>query len=184
VQYKYGKDSGVKHLVDGSKVGNGQYTVYNDHVNNENGVMKDANGNTVNNHRNIIKGDNYTIFAGTTNESVNAETLYENFFGTSYVGPNNPTDYNGNDNYDYIPRNPSEMPAYRHDKAYDAIPTAGIIGALLDLRTLKADYRLVKESWDIARNPAMSAKDRDIAMKTAIGFATVMRIKIKLTTGF
>jgi hypothetical protein len=184
VDKKYGENSGVKHLADGSKVGNGQYTVYNDHKNNKDGIVKDNNGNVINNDRTILQGKGYTVFAGVTDKSVNAETLHKNFFGTSYIGPTNPKDYNGNDNYDYIPRNPSEMPAYRHDIAYEAIGTAGITGALLDLRTLKADYRLVKESWDISRNPAMPAKDRNIARKTAIGFGTVMGIKIKLTTPF
>ena len=31
VNEKYGKDFGVKHLADGSQVGNGKYTVYNDY---------------------------------------------------------------------------------------------------------------------------------------------------------
>ncbi|MDD4210521.1 MAG: RHS repeat-associated core domain-containing protein [Bacteroidales bacterium] len=184
VNKKYGENSGVTHLADGSKVGNGQYTVYNDHKNNRDGVIKDKNGNVVNNDRTILQNEGYTIFAGVTDKSINAETLHNNFFGTSYIGPNNPKDYNGDDNYDYIPRNPSEMPAFRHDQAYDAIGTAGIKGALLDLRTLKADYRLIKECWDISKNPAMSAKDRSIARKTAIGFGTIMGIKIKLTTPF
>ena len=38
-----------------------------------------------------------------TFESVNAESLHNNYFGSSYIGPDNPKDYNGKDNYDYQP---------------------------------------------------------------------------------
>lgn len=101
VNKKYGESSGVRHLADGTKVGNGQYTVYNDHKGNKNGVVKDVNGKTINPDRTIIYGKDYTLFAGVADESVNAESLHNNYFGSSYIGPDNPKDYNGKDNYDY-----------------------------------------------------------------------------------
>ena len=61
VNKKYGESSGVRHLADGTKVGNGQYTVYNDHKGNKNGVVKDVNGKTINPDRTIIYGKDYTL---------------------------------------------------------------------------------------------------------------------------
>ncbi len=148
VNKKYGESSGVRHLADGTKVGNGQYTVYNDHKGNKNGVVKDANGNTINPDRTIIYGKGYTLFAGVTDESVNAESLHNNMFGSSYIGADNPKSYNGEDNYDYQPTwSPTEMAAYRHDKAYDAVGAEGVSGALLNQRTKCAD-----QLWGLKQN--------------------------------
>ena len=163
VNKKYGENSGVRHLADGSKVGNGQYTVYNDHKNNKNGVVKDANGNVVNNDRTIIYGKNYTIFAGVTDKSVNAETLHKNLFGTSYTGGNNPKDYEGSDNYDYIPKNMSELASIRHDKAYDAA-NAGIFY----FKTINADLKFAAESF-MYSNPSINPDPIDRARAIAGG---------------
>jgi hypothetical protein len=180
VDKKYGENSVVKHLADGSKVGNGQYTVYNDHENNKNGVVKDANGNVVNNDRTILQGEGYTVFAGVTDKSVNAETLHKNWFSSSYIGPNNPEDYNGNDNYDYKPIwSPTEMAAYRHDKAYAAAEVKGILGALFNQKVLSADVQLVSECMQIARNPSVSQSEKSRANKIAIGFSIISVNKIK-----
>jgi len=172
VDKKYGQNAGVKHLADGSKVGDGQYTVYNDHKNNRDGVMKDANGNAVNNDRNIIYGDKYTLFAGTTDGSVNAETLHKNWLdNSSYIGPNNPRDYNGKDNYDYKPTwSPTEMAAYRHDQFYDALGVKGPLGALSS-RTKCADLMLINECKQIMNNPNVSASERSRAKSMSTGFS-------------
>ena len=174
VDNKYGKNSGVRHLADGSKVGNGQYTVYNDHQDNINGVVKDANGTTINPDRTIIYGKDYTLFAGMTDASVNAETLRKNMFGSSYIGPNNPKDYNEDDNYDYKPIwSPTEMAAYRHDKAYDFVGAKGLVGALLNQQTKCADLYLIEECRTIAKDPKMSASERSRARKIAFGFSCI-----------
>ena len=92
----------------------------------------------------IIYGDDYTIF-GTTDESCNAATLHKNYFGTSYTGPHNPLDYNGDYSYQYIPKNRSEFGSIAHDKAYDSANAEGLIGALFNCSegVVKADIRLV-----------------------------------------
>ena len=174
VNKKYGESSGVRHLADGSTVGNGQYTVYNDHEGNKNGVVKDANGKIINPNRTIIYGENYTLFAGMTAESVNAESLHNNMFGSSYIGANNPKDYNEEDNYDYKPTwSPTEMAAYRHDKAYDAVGAEGVFGALLNQRTKCADRCLINECKNIANNPKMNKTERSRARKIAFGFSCI-----------
>ena len=81
----YGANSGVRHLADGTKVCNGQYSVYNDHEENKYGVVKDANGNIVGNHRNIIYGRGFVLFAGVTEESLDPSTLHNNLMKTSYT---------------------------------------------------------------------------------------------------
>ena len=142
VNRKYGEKSGLRHLADGTKVGNGKYTVYNDHVNNTAGVVKDSRGNVVNPDRTIIYGIGYRIFAGVTEESVDATSLHKNITGTSYTGPNNPKNYDGKDNYDYIPRNLSEIFSMIHDKQYDALGMAGTDGVFYHTETWKADLLL------------------------------------------
>ncbi len=174
VNKKYGESSGVRHLADGTKVGNGQYTVYNDHKGNKNGVVKDANGKTINPDRTIIYGKGYTLFAGVTDESVNAESLHNNYFGSSYIGPDNPKDYNGKDNYDYQPTwSPTEMAAYHHDMAYDAVGAEGVSGALFDQRTKCADRCLINECKKIAKDPNVNTSERRRARRIAFGFSCV-----------
>ncbi|MDR0206080.1 MAG: hypothetical protein LBI45_02325 [Bacteroidales bacterium] len=180
VDKKYGKNSGVKHLADGSIVGNGLYTVYNDLINNINGIMKDANGNIVNNDRNIIYGDGYILFAGVTDGSVNAATLHKNLFGSSYIGPNNPQSYGNTtfgirptDNYDYRPTwSPTEMAAYRHDLRYDALNVKGIWGAISN-RTKCADLILIQDCKQIMNDPNVSAYERSRASKMSTGFSII-----------
>ena len=136
--------------------------------------MKDAQGNAVNPDKTIIYGKDYTLFAGVTDASVNAETLHNNMFGSSYIGPNNPKDYNGKDNYDYKPIwSPTEMAAYRHDKAYDAVGAKGLPGALLNQRTKCADQYLIYECKNIAKDPKMNASERSRARKIAFGFSCI-----------
>ncbi|MDD6583067.1 MAG: hypothetical protein PUF10_10405 [Bacteroidales bacterium] len=174
VNKKYGESSGVRHLADGTKVGNGQYTVYNDHERNKNGVVKDAHGKIINPNKTIIYGKGYTLFAGVTDKSVNAESLHNNMFGSSYIGANNPKDYNERDNYDYQPTwSPTEMAAYRHDKAYDAVGAEGVFGALLNQRTKCADRCLINECKNIAKNPNMNKSERSRARKMVFAFSCI-----------
>ena len=153
-------------------VGNGQYTVYNDPINNKNGVMKDANGNIVNPNRTIIYGDNYTLFAGVTDESVNAETLHKNLMGTSYTGPTNPTDYNSNDNFDYYPNNLSEIFSIVHDLQYGDMSAAGINGVFGRTDTWKADMQLAMSNA-VSVNFNKDPIDQARSIGTAIVFGAI-----------
>jgi hypothetical protein len=172
VNKKYGANSGVIHLKDGTRVGNGQYTVYNDHANNINGVVKDVNGNVVNNDKTVLYGDNYTLFAGITEKSLDPATLHTNWLdNSSYIGPKNPKNYNGEYNYDYQPAwSSTEMAARQHDMDYDARGAKGIWGAISP-RTKCADLRLINTCNQIINNPNTSAfeKNRASKMKTVFG---------------
>jgi len=170
VNKKYGENGGVRHLPDGSKVGNGQYTVYN----NDNGILIDNNGNQVSNDRTIIYGDNYTLFAGTTDQSVNAETLHGNLFGSSYIGPNNPKDYTGKkDNHDYQPTwSPTDMAARKHDMSYDVLGAKGVLGAL-KYGTRCADRELIYDSKMVLSNPNSSNQERNRARAMGTTFSII-----------
>jgi RHS repeat-associated protein len=183
IYLRYGFTSGIKYLKDGSKVGNGQYTVYNDHKNNKYGVIKDNKGNVVKNDRNIIYGEKFTIFAGVTDQSVNAKTLHQNLMGSSYIGGNNPKDYSGDENYDYIPYESSELPAMRHDLAYNKANAKGASDALTNTSdaVIKADFRLIKEEFEIANNPKEPLSERNRARATAIGFRIILFNKLNDT---
>ena len=177
VDKKYGNNSGIRHLADGSKVGNGQYTVYNDHINNKNGVAKDANGNALNPNRTIIYGNDYTLFAGVTDESVDAGTLHNNLMGTSYTGPNNPMNYDGkNYNYDYNPKNLSEQFSKIHDIQYDQLGAKGMKGALFQTNTWQADLQLaISNEISIRNNPNLI--DRVRSKMTAVSFGIIGLVK-------
>ncbi len=97
---KYGEKGGVTHIASGTsftkynKDGSvkSQYTFFNDgSEENSYGAVVDANGNLMADDK-IIYGNDFTIF-GTSDNSVNAETLHKNLFGTSYIGPDNPKTY-------------------------------------------------------------------------------------------
>ena len=171
VNRKYGEKAGVRYLADGSKVGNGQYTVYNDHQYNKNGIIFDSKGNQVDPDRTIIYGNNYRIFAGVTDKSVNAESLHKNLMGTSYTGGNNPQSYNQKENYDYIPSNLSELFSMIHDKQYDNLGAAGIKGALFQTNTWKADFLLAaSNAISIPLNPNYTDKTRSAVTAVVFGF--------------
>ena len=165
VDEKYGFDSGYFWLFSGftitigDKSGTATYIFYNDPMQNKYGYVTDGDGNRFN-MANIIYGLHYTIF-GTTDNSVNAETLHKNrFFGSSYIGDNNPKDYNGNDSYQYKPTwSPSEMAARNHDMRYDDIVAKGIIGTMLP-KTQNADMKLIAECIAILKDPNSSPKDK------------------------
>ena len=180
VNEKYGEKSGVKYLANGSKVGNGQYTVYN----RNGGVMKDAKGNKVDPNRTIIYGKNYTLFAGFTDQSLDPTFLHKNMFGSSYIGPNNPACYgkdeNGDiiDNYDYKPTwSPTEMAAYRHDLEYKKAGADGVMDALLCLRVLSADIKLVKDCDKIMNNKSFSYNERMRAAIIGAAFTDIVGFK-------
>jgi hypothetical protein len=150
---KYGEDSGITHLNSGAtmtckdKDGNitAQYTFTNDSKENKYGSVTDINGATLDNSK-IEYGEKYTIF-GTSDNSCNAETLHKNIRHTSYTGPTNPKDYNGNDSYQYMPRNISEYASLGHDLTYDALNAHGPMDAFFNIYTVNADRDLANQSF-------------------------------------
>ena len=172
----YGANSGVRHLADGTKVCNGQYSVYNDHEENKYGVVKDANGNIVRNHKNIIYGRGFVLFAGVTEESLDPSTLHNNLLKTSYTGGNNPKSYNEEDNYDYYSRNLSELFSMTHDQQYAALKAEGLKGVVGTTDTWKADLQLAFSNAVTAPiNPNPIDRARSVA--TAALFAPIVLTK-------
>jgi hypothetical protein len=182
VDNKYGQDAGVSHIKDGTtftaKNKNGDvntYTFTNDSENNLYGTVADKDGNIMPNDQ-IIYGRDYTIF-GTSDNSLNAETLHKNLFGSSYTGPNNPIDYNGNWSYQYNPKNRSEFYSIGHDKSYDAEGAVGIKGALLNTDVLSADWKLAGQNYLNYLNPTAPILDRGRSGATAVGFTLISIFK-------
>ncbi len=173
VNKKYGKFSGVRHLEDGSGVGNDRYSVYNDPESNKYGyIIDNTTGKTVNNDKTIIRGEGYVIYAGVTDESIDASTLHNNYMGTTYTGPHNPKCYNGKDSYDYVPTNLSEFFSITHDLQYYELGAEGLNGALLQTNTWKADLQLAMSNViSIPFNP--DPKDRIRSAATAVAFGLI-----------
>jgi RHS repeat-associated protein len=193
VNKKYGEKSGVTHMADGStltqynKDGSvkSQFTFTNDAKDNKYGTVTDMDGNVMDNSQ-ITYGSNYTIF-GTSDDSVNAETLHQNFFGTSYTGPNNPLTYGNEslgiapqDSYQYLPRNLSEAASMRHDQAYDSQNAHGIAGALFNTNVIGADMELTKRNIENANRSYAPTKDRARSAATAVGFGAISAWKLLL----
>ncbi|MBL7712498.1 MAG: hypothetical protein JNL13_08550 [Chitinophagaceae bacterium] len=88
------------------------------------------------------------------------KTLNRNWFSSSYIGPYNPKDYKGKDNYDYIPKSLGEYPAISHDKSYEKVGAYGITGVLFDTRTINADLQLFVESFGMFSSPYFDLKTR------------------------
>jgi hypothetical protein len=123
----------------------------------------------------IIYGSNFTIF-GTSDNSVNAETLHSNWIG-SYIGPNNPKDYSGDDSYQYKPVwSPTEMAAFNHDLGYDALGARGIGGALSP-STKCVDTRLIYDCQQVLKNPNSSPQEKSRARKIITGFSVINFLK-------
>ena len=192
VNKKYGEDGGVTHLATGTtmtkynKDGSikSQYTFFNDGgEHNEYGAVVDANGNLMADDQ-IIYGKDFTIF-GTSDNSVNAETLHINLFSgarTSYTGANNPKTYGSKDlgispedSYQYMPRNLSEYPTMGHDLRYDAKGAKGPYDAILEKKTIGADIKLAIGSAGIMLHPGVPAKDRARAVAVAFDVISVWK---------
>ena len=125
----------VTHIPDGTQISIGEntYTFNNDLKENKYGTV--LKNDVLQDNSKIIYGNNYIIF-GSTDESCNAATLHNNYFGTSYTGPYNPLDYSNKYSYQYIPQNRSEYGSMIHDRMYDIAGAEGIKGALLNNTTL------------------------------------------------
>ena len=184
---KYGKDSGIAHLAtghtkyifndDGSVT---QYTFINDSKENKYGRVM-MNG-TLTDNSEIIYGNSYTIF-GTTDNSVNAETLHKAMFGSSYIGPNNPRAYNKKESYQYYPRGAADQAAFQHDLDYDKLGASGTIDAFTNPNTYPADKALVDRCKAIIKNPNSNPRDVAQARKIAAFFGFIKTYKEPIYSG-
>ena len=139
---KYG--SNALHLDEGSTVtsvtngqadGEFQYTLH------DNGTVTNSNDDVMDNTQNIEARDK-TIFSNCS-DCLNPGTLNKNYFGTNYIGPDNPMKYNGNSDYSIAPTE-FELPAFLHDKDYDNIGAKGANGLLKNMAALNADNSFVE----------------------------------------
>ncbi|MDH6310470.1 RHS repeat-associated protein [Dysgonomonas sp. PFB1-18] len=184
---KYGSNNFVMHLSSGSSMtrynANGemtaQFTFFNDGSNsNEYGAVIDVHGNLMPDDK-IIYGNDFTIF-GTSDNSVNAETLHKNLFPsalslifgppTSYTGSNNPLAYNGELSYQYKSRNRSELGSMVHDIIYTLNGAGGENDAFFNTSVRDADLFLVNYNIINALRPSTSRVDRNRSLGTAILF--------------
>ena len=188
---KYGTDNFVMHLSSGSSMTRynssgemtAQFTFFNDGSrNNEYGAVVDAHGNLMTDDQ-IIYGENFTIF-GTSDNSVNAETLHGNLLDTSYTGGDNPMTY-GNSvlgitpkySYQYKPRNRSEYGSIVHDMLYDRVGASGANDAFFNTKVRDADKLLVDYNVANTLLPGTSLKDRRRSLGTAILFNWIYQSK-------
>lgn len=122
-------------------------------------------------------GDN--IIFGNASNACDARTLHKNLFGTSYTGTTNPKDYSSKDNYDYVPRNPSEKYSKIHDIMYDLAQSNSKLPAFFDCSEAitNADLILVMGNLSNLSNPKASLVDKARSLGTAILFTSLFNIK-------
>ncbi|MEN9917607.1 MAG: hypothetical protein RL662_43 [Bacteroidota bacterium] len=106
------------------------------------GYVIDQDGIRLPNDVTFVTSGGTTIFA-TSEHSLDPSTLYQNYFWTSYVGPNNPRTYGDEDSFHFAPESFVEWSGYKHDKEYNKLGAKGIEGAILNGFTLGADVKLV-----------------------------------------
>lgn len=188
VNIKYGSDAGVTRLANGTtyvsydKDGNilAQFNFFNDaSTNNEYGAITDGDGGLCPDNQ-VVECNRFTVF-GTSNKSTDAETVHKNYmWGPSYLGSNNPKDYNGDDSYQYESRLIDDFFPEIHDKDYDAKKDKGVMDALFNTNVLVADLKLVAGSSAIALAPPpfVTLPQRARASAVVVGFGAISAFKL------
>jgi RHS repeat-associated protein len=174
VYRKYGSDTKTFRLDNGTNIKfyngkgemTGDFTFTNDRKENKYGTVTDGNGNKLPDNE-ITEGSGYRIF-GTSDDSVDASTLYQNLFGSSYIGSNNPKTYKNEedkrtDSYQFKPIGEAEKAAYQHDLDYDRLKATGPMDAFFNKKTGQADRDLANRSKAIMNNPNLPKWDRNRA---------------------
>ena len=163
------------------RIGDETYTFYNDKESNKYGYVVNQFDMLLDNTK-ITSGNGYRIF-GTSNHSVNAQTLYLNKWGTSYTGEKNPKDYSGIDSYQFPPQSGSEWGSYIHDLMYDAAHAKGPIDALFNNNptVLAADAFLYQYNLLNALNSNVPMCDRAKSAGTSLAFYLIYQFKTSAT---
>ena len=174
----YGSKSGISHIADKTTMtleGN-RYTFYNDKSENKYGRV--AMNGRLQDNASIIRGEGFDIF-GTADNSCDARTLHRNLMGTSYTGPNNPKTYGGEDSYQYLPRNPSEIGSYVHDKEYENAGAKGVKGALFNFsqNVIDADIKLIMFNSINYNMPGTTIKEKARSVTTMAAFIPIVGVK-------
>jgi len=92
-----------------------------------------------------------------------------NWFGQTYLGPNNPVSQDGSDNFSYRPTNLADYPPVGHDRRYFNVRASGPSGVFLNQKTIGADYKLVAEEFEIANMQGLPTNQRLTAAAVVIG---------------
>ncbi|QRQ61115.1 DUF6443 domain-containing protein [Sphingobacterium multivorum] len=102
-----------------------------------------------------------------------------NYFGSYYIGPNNPKDERGEDNYDPNPLSLLDFFALIHDRKYDKVDAKGPTDALLNTKTLDADIELTLRS--LGYSSLMNSMNNYESGKGALVGAAFLGISISKT---
>ncbi|TKC09089.1 hypothetical protein FA047_03055 [Pedobacter frigoris] len=102
----------------------------------------------------------HSVQGDLTPDALDPRTLRKNLLGTTYAGGDNPTKYNGEEDYSYNPPNPVEQIAIHHDLAYNKLGISGFNGLFNDKRAIKADYTFVAQNYAVALDPNQSLLTR------------------------
>ncbi|MBP4140406.1 RHS repeat-associated core domain-containing protein [Flavobacterium sp. P4023] len=135
----------------------GRASDWHEDANNKNVLIKDKGDNAEtlreyvnknNKDANLTKSASKTLYSSMKDNKVNIdklnpETLNQNKYNYNYPGSDNPRKYNGQSDYSVRPFK-IEVPAYIHDKDYDAVKASGASGLLLQFNTIQADKKFVK----------------------------------------
>jgi RHS repeat-associated protein len=145
-----GEMKGGGTLSDGSRVLTGiditvKYT--------KNGIQFNSDKSTINRTWHEVQGS-------LTPKALDPRTINQNILGYTYPGPNNPKNYNGDDDYSYIPINPIEIPGLIHDLAYDRKRARGASGLITNTKVIEDDFRFVYQHYALANNKNLSLKTR------------------------
>ncbi len=70
----------------------------------------------------------------------------ENWWGSTYIGPNNPTVGEDEDDLRREPQDLMDAAARRHDQDYGLVEAAGFHGAVVDKNTIPADIALIQRA--------------------------------------
>ena len=160
VNREYGEKSGVKYIADGTKYRFGKDIIefHNDEKNNKDGYAY-LNGQLMSKDDFTDKGA-FVVF-GTSDMALNAKTLYNNMFGSCYIGPTNPKTYGVTTSYAWSPAAGCDSFAYQHDQAYDRAGASGPTSALFNLSVRKADWDFAMQNGkNIFTSPSWTEKGR------------------------
>ncbi|CAF3303857.1 unnamed protein product [Rotaria socialis] len=113
------------------------------------------------------------------------EIALKNFGNTLYVGPFNPKDKYGADDYTLPALNSLDAAAKKHDRAYDVLRSSGAKGALVDLKTLDADKQLIKDAAGVVGmykagsiDPVSNKKIDNETVQSAIKVITLFSVSV------
>jgi hypothetical protein len=95
----------------------------------------------------------------------------------NYVGPNNPTNYNGSDNFSVRPSNHSDRNGMEHDLYYKRHGANGPTSVFFNPDVLPGDYTLIGNSFQVWIDPRIDASVKDrmegFSIGVGIGAATL-----------